>query len=113
MDSSIIDNISNIDSSVKNASFRDDNVATDTFVISFVYVDGFTSNLSRGDTDVDGVVATAGVAARSDNILVGAFFQYGYADYDEKLNSYKSDGEINAYTFRLLARFDLPSNLLC
>lgn len=47
MDNSIIDNISNIDSSVKNARFRDDNVATDTFVISFAYVDGFTSNLSR------------------------------------------------------------------
>lgn len=41
----------------------------------------------------------------------GVFLEYAYGDYDGKANSYKSDGDINAYALGALARFDLPYNL--
>ena len=105
-DNNIIKNISNIN------AIRDNNVSADTDnFISFAYIEGYKSNIDKNDIDIDGVNVTAGVASRSDNILGGVFLEYAYGDYDGKANSYKSDGDINAYALGALARFDLPYNL--
>lgn len=105
-DNDIIKNISNINAIIDN------NVSTNTDnLISFAYIEGYKSNIDKNDIDIDGVNVTAGVASRSDNILGGVFLEYAYGDYDGKANSYKSDGDINAYALGALARFDLPYNL--
>lgn len=105
-DNDIIKNISNIN------AIRDNNVSANTDnLISFAYIEGYKSNIDKNDIDIDGVNVTAGVASRSDNILGGVFLEYAYGDYDGKANSYKSDGDINAYALGALARFDLPYNL--
>ena len=105
-DNNIIKNISNIN------AIRDNNVSANTDnLISFAYIEGYKSNIDKNDIDIDGVNVTAGVASRSDNILGGVFLEYAYGDYDGKANSYKSDGDINAYALGALARFDLPYNL--
>lgn len=105
-DNDIIKNISNIN------AIRDNNVSTNTDnLISFAYIEGYKSNIDKNDIDIDGVNVTAGVASRSDSILGGVFLEYAYGDYDGKANSYKSDGDINAYALGALARFDLPYNL--
>lgn len=105
-DNDIIKNISNIN------TIRDNNVSANTDnLISFAYIEGYKSNIDKNDIDIDGVNVTAGVASRSDNILGGVFLEYAYGDYDGKANSYKSDGDINAYALGALARFDLPYNL--
>lgn len=102
----IIKNISNIN------AIRDNNVSANTDnLISFAYIEGYKSNIDKNDIDIDGVNVTAGVASRSDNILGGVFLEYAYGDYDGKANSYKSDGDINAYALGALARFDLHYNL--
>lgn len=105
-DNDIIKNISNIN------AIRDNNVSANTDnLISFAYIEGYKSNIDKNDIDIDGVNVTAGVASRSDSILGGVFLEYAYGDYDGKANSYKSDGDINAYALGTLARFDLPYNL--
>lgn len=105
-DNDIIKNISNIN------AIRDNNVSANTDnLISFAYIEGYKSNIDKNDIDIDGVNVTAGVASRSDSILGGVFLEYAYGDYDGKANSYKSDGDINAYALGALARFDLPYNL--
>lgn len=105
-DNDIIKNISNIN------AIRDNNVSANTDnLISFAYIEGYKSNIDKNDIDIDGVNVTAGVASRSDSILGGVFLEYAYGDYDGKANSYKSDGDINAYALGALARFDLHYNL--
>lgn len=98
------DNISNI-------AMLDDNISVNTDnIISFGYIKGYKSNIDKSDTDINGVVVDVGVASRADNVLMGGFFEYSYADYDGSANSYSSDGKINAYAVGALARFDLRNN---
>lgn len=98
------DNISNI-------AMLDDNISVNTDnIISFGYIKGYKSNIDKSDTDINGVVVDVGVASKADDVLMGGFFEYSYADYDGSINSYKNDGKIKAYAVGALARFDLRNN---
>ena len=98
------DNISNIAMLDNNVSANTDNI------ISFGYVKGYKSNIGKNDTDVNGAIVDVGIASRADDVLMGGFFEYSYADYDGSANSYENDGKINAYAIGALARFDLTNN---
>ncbi|VYT02071.1 Uncharacterised protein [Campylobacter ureolyticus] len=98
------DNISNI-------AMLDDNISVNTDnIISFGYIKGYKSNIGKSDIDVNGAIIDVGIASRTDDALMGGFFEYSYADYDGSANSYSSDGKINAYAVGALARFDLRNN---
>ena len=96
---------------IPNIAMLDNNVSANTDnIISFGYIKGYKSNIGKSDTDVNGAIVDAGIASRADNVLMGGFFEYSYADYDGSANSYSSDGKINAYAIGALARFDLTNN---
>ena len=96
---------------IPNIAMLDDNISVNTDnIISFGYIKGYKSNIDKSDTDINGAIVDAGVASRADNVLMGGFFEYSYADYDGSINSYENDGKINAYAIGALARFDLTNN---
>ncbi|MCZ6134913.1 autotransporter outer membrane beta-barrel domain-containing protein [Campylobacter ureolyticus] len=96
---------------IPNIAMLDNNVSANTDnIISFGYIKGYKSNIGKSDTDVNGAIVDAGIASRADNVLMGGFFEYSYADYDGSINSYENDGKINAYAIGALARFDLTNN---
>ncbi|PSM51571.1 autotransporter outer membrane beta-barrel domain-containing protein [Campylobacter blaseri] len=80
-------------------------------IIPFAYLNGYKLNQSAGDVDTKGLTLTAGIAKAKDNYLVGAFFEYGYGDYDGNINKTKSDGKVNAYGGGVLARVYMDNNI--
>lgn len=76
---------------------------------------GHLRHKTRSHVDVDGVASLFGLGLRhggpSGTLLAGAFFEYGYGDYDSHNSfanaaSVRGDGDSRYYGGGLLARFD-------
>ncbi|WP_089187723.1 autotransporter outer membrane beta-barrel domain-containing protein [Campylobacter sputorum] len=90
-----------------NGIFYDNNISSDD-IVTFANLEGFISDYD--DVDLKGYSAIAGVTQRDDDLVYGAFMEYGKGEFDGSLNKIEYDGDLYSVGLGILGKVYMKDN---